>query len=542
MSQLRYLFLACSITFFACSEKIAGTWEEENTLAINSSSSDIITASSSSIIANSSAESSSSGTAESSSSEKPTSSSSVEKQSSSSKDIVSSSSQGGIHIPPPNVACVAAAPTKIVSYGVVDAFIEKRVETLEEQGLDRDSAKSIAEEELYRELGLDSLFQDIPWITDEQLEYTLFYLYGEKNSQNEEILKPALVEDFADGTLKPSNYCINDTSFARLDKLPFEFMPLGCGYPDAYVNHPIAILRNIWRKCANMPYCNDNVGDTIITIGKDHFVCEDSSWQTLEMLGKEMNGIICTENGTRIKTKEHPRDSKESTFICYENYWINIKSSVTLPAEYFFNPNFEYGSFTDPRDGHVYKTTVFNGQTWLAQDIDYYDSSDTLFTKQSLCPQIPDFKNIDENKNKYCDGTSRFYSIKASKKACPEGWRLPTMEDWSFIENMDNSKLIDFLPKLFVIGSYVSGTRDATDEFGLSLRASSYIDYFLNRISSQEYNNYFWLEEDTFVVTETYKSVLRDFWQSPDTFAFAGEPEPNYKEKRKFIPVRCIKK
>ena len=123
---------------------------------------------------------------------------------------------------------------------------------------------------------------------------------------------------------------IRDTSFARLDTLPFVFMPLGCGYPDEYVNHPIAILRNIWRKCANMPYCNDNVGDTIITIGKDHFVCKDSSWQTLEMLGKEMNGIICTENGTRIKTKEHPRDSKESTFICYENYWINIKSSMYL--------------------------------------------------------------------------------------------------------------------------------------------------------------------------------------------------------------------
>jgi hypothetical protein len=57
MSQLRYLFLVCSIAFFACTNDVAGTWEDENTLALQSSSD--ITESSSSA-AESSAESSSS--------------------------------------------------------------------------------------------------------------------------------------------------------------------------------------------------------------------------------------------------------------------------------------------------------------------------------------------------------------------------------------------------------------------------------------------------------------------------------------------------
>ena len=61
MSQLRYLFLVCSIVFFACTNDVAGTWEDENTVAQQSSSS----------VAESSAESSSSDTANSSSDIKP---------------------------------------------------------------------------------------------------------------------------------------------------------------------------------------------------------------------------------------------------------------------------------------------------------------------------------------------------------------------------------------------------------------------------------------------------------------------------------------
>ena len=48
MSQLRYLFLACSIAFFACTDDVAGTWEDENTLAHKESSSSVTIESSSS--------------------------------------------------------------------------------------------------------------------------------------------------------------------------------------------------------------------------------------------------------------------------------------------------------------------------------------------------------------------------------------------------------------------------------------------------------------------------------------------------------------
>ena len=515
MSQLRYLLLACSITFFACSEA-TGTWEDENTFSLNSSSSSLIT--------NSSAASSSSGTTESSSSENKLSSS-EERLSSSEIRPLSSSSPIGIYFPPP-VQCAASprALKAVATYGVVDAFIAKRITVLAEQGLNLDSAKKMATEELYRELGLDSLFQDMPQITDEQLEYTLFFLYKNRENDSTNELSPVLVDDFADGKLEPENYCINGLDFADLDYLPKMYLNLGCVYGDE-VDNSLAILRNIWRKCANMPYCNENVSDTIITIGKDHFVCENKSWITLEMQGKEKNGVICTENGTR--TIGVGETNNDLTFICHEDYWLSILNTNTLPAEYFFNPDFDYGSFTDPRDGHVYKTTVFNGQTWLAQDMDYYDSSDTLFTKQSKCAKIADFNEHDESENAYCDGASRFYTVNVSKKVCPDGWRLPTKDDWSSIVALNYENGMAYMPKLYVIGSFIRGKdRAATDEFGLSLRMDGKIDPY-GRDKTLSGYNLFWLEEGVIAMNSDYHSNFTDI---------------DRREKGEYVPVRCIKK
>ena len=223
--------------------------------------------------------------------------------------------------------------------------------------------------------------------------------------------KEDLVDDFADGTLEADNYCINQVPYAALDGYPMLFMPLGCFISTPEINNPLAIMRNIWRKCNGMPYCNASVGDTMITLGKDHFVCEEGSWVTLEMLGKEKNGVICTNNGDRVVVRGN--DNNDMTYICLDSFWRAISNTASLPAEYFLNPDFEYGTFEDPRDGHVYKTTVYEGKTWLAQDIDYYDKDDPLFVNQSKCAKVAEHKKHDPSENAYCDGASRFYRTKA---------------------------------------------------------------------------------------------------------------------------------
>ena len=518
MSKMKLLIPACFIAFFACScsEKVTGTTEDENTVVAQGDSS------------------SSEDTPVSEPVEQITGSSSSSATSSSNKEISLSSSDtnpgtipggfggGGIEFPPDR-QCAAAAPARKAVYGVVDAFIQQRVATLEGQGLSHDAAKDSATVELYRELGLDTLFQVNPRITDEQLEYTLFYLY--KNQENDSIneMSPALVNDFADGTLEPENYCINELPYAELNNLPFVFLPLGCVYGEEVPNS-LSIIRNIWRKCSGMPFCNADMADTLITIGKDHFVCENSSWITLEMQGKEMNGIICTENGMR--TIGVGETNNDLTYICVDEYWKSILHTQDLPAEYFFNPDFEYGTFTDPRDGHVYKTTVYEGQTWLAQDMDYYDSSDTLFVNQSRCAKNVGYREFSAEENGYCDGASRFYTVNVSKKVCPEGWRLPKKDDW-LINGIGYNSALTTLPKFYVIGSFIRGKdRATTDEYGLSLRMDGGIDPYGRDMTLTGYN-LFWLEEGVYT-------------ENGDLFSNFSNVD--IRENGEYVPVRCVKK
>ena len=494
MNATKHLTALCAAFLFACSTDspdVTGVTVVDNTMAQNESSSSEKV---------------------SSSSEMETSSSSIKTPSSSSQEDKKSSSSGIVI--PPKASCKPPALTHMVTFGVVDAFIQKRVDVLKNLGLDQEAAKDSATEELYRELGLDTLFVDRPMITDDQLEYTLYYLY--KSSEHANELSPDIVEDFADGTLDTTNFCVLDTSFEALDNMPFEYMDLGCfiGYE---LPNTIAILRNIWRKCHDMPYCNESIKDTVIPVGNDHFVCEGAYWTTLEIQGKMKNGVLCDENGTRVEDN--------GTYICYEGYWRSMTQTQDMPAEYFFNPDFEYGSFTDSRDGHVYKTTVFEGQTWLAQDIDYYDSSDTLLVNQSLCAKNGPYNLGNKSDNAYCDGASRFYTVHASKKACPEGWRLPTKEDWNFIVNMPTSESRSYLPKLF---ASTSTEGKSTDVFGMSLRTQGVIDPYGSRIEN-DYYNIFWIEEGIYILNSynwaQYSTLFNDS-----------------RENGEFAPVRCIKK
>lgn len=450
----------------------------------------------------------------------PSSSATASEPASSSSAQSGSGSAGGINIPQVK-GCRPAAPTESETFGVVDAFIQKRVEALVQQGISNDSAKDIAIEELQRELGLDTLFQENTHIAEYQLEYTLFFLYGNKNENK---LKQDLIDDFADGTLEADNYCINDVPYAALNSYPAMFMPLGCAINMYDIDSPLAIMRNIWRKCAGMPYCNASVGDTMITLDKDHFVCENGSWVTLEMLGKEKNGVICTSNGDRVVVRES--DNNDKTYICIDSLWRSISTSAALPAEYFLNPDFEYGTFEDPRDGHVYKTTVYEGQTWLAQDIDYYDKNDTLFVNQSKCAKIVNYEKHDPSENAYCDGASRFYTVNVIKKVCPTGWRLPTKEDWNKITGMSYSEADKYFPKLYVIGTHIRGNnRVVTDEFGLSLKMNGCVDPYGRDMTLSDYN-LFWVEEGEYAMNS-------------DLFANYQKVDP--RENGEYIPVRCIK-
>ena len=119
-----------------------------------------------------------------------------------------------------------------------------------------------------------------------------------------------------------------------------------------------------------------------------------------------------------------------------------------IPKECRFNPNITYGSMTDSRDKKVYKTIKIGGQTWMAENLNYFDktlnncswcfgASDStttancavagrLYTWAAAIDSAKLYKDmsIDCGHRKTCTLPDTVYGI------CPPGWHLPTRAEW----------------------------------------------------------------------------------------------------------------
>ena len=111
------------------------------------------------------------------------------------------------------------------------------------------------------------------------------------------------------------------------------------------------------------------------------------------------------------------------------------------------------GTFTDERDGQVYKYTTIGDQVWMAENLRYaapYStcSSDTSFIRQ-YCELIE--HNCDSEKcckESLCRTFGRYYSIIEEGKEfglidkiladtiCPNGWHIPSKEEWGILDSI----------------------------------------------------------------------------------------------------------
>lgn len=96
-------------------------------------------------------------------------------------------------------------------------------------------------------------------------------------------------------------------------------------------------------------------------------------------------------------------------------------------------------SFTDSRDGHVYKCVKIGTQVWMAENLAYLPLVNMPDQKSATEPRfyVYGYKGTSVKdalaslpKDGHFSKIGVLYNWSAALKACPQGWHLPTKAEW----------------------------------------------------------------------------------------------------------------
>ena len=162
----------------------------------------------------------------------------------------------------------------------------------------------------------------------------------------------------------------------------------------------------------------------------------------------------CTEDSA--SAPEEPVDTFDANIVC--------------PAEgvnAYGEPN--RGTFTDARDGRVYKYTTIGDQVWMAENLKFN-------APYSLC-----YDEIDG----FCETFGRFYSLQVNGEffdafdqdllytICPAGWRVPSVDDWTIlVNNVGGEKKA--INRLYSSADFGEDYKPGTDDCGFNSLPAGY--------------------------------------------------------------------
>lgn len=212
----------------------------------------------------------------------------------------------------------------------------------------------------------------------------------------------------------------------------------------------------------------------------------------------------------------------------------------SVPKEAYLNPEIQYDSIIDERDGQVYKTVKIGEQVWMAQNLNYADSIAT----PSLLGKSRCYDNVTAN----CEVTGRFYKWSAAMDSiktgcghgaicsptlpvqgiCPSGWHLPDSSEWNALFNAVGGKSAAGT-KLKSQNGWFGANGNRSDAYGFSaLPAGENIYGTFYKVGSM---TGFW-SSTKWNVNLVYSAML--YWS--DSRAYLYEFEGYYG-----FSVRCVK-
>ena len=96
----------------------------------------------------------------------------------------------------------------------------------------------------------------------------------------------------------------------------------------------------------------------------------------------------------------------------------------------------ETGTFIDNRDGKTYKWVKIGNQVWMAENLAFTDSGQQI-TDNTAWENNTSYNGWCYYDNNSSNGTiyGVLYQWEVAKTACPNGWHLPTDDEWTTLIN-----------------------------------------------------------------------------------------------------------
>ena len=150
--------------------------------------------------------------------------------------------------------------------------------------------------------------------------------------------------------------------------------------------------------------------------------------------------------------------------------------SCLLPVFFFFGcvfddsapttPDSETGAsdtFTDPRDGQVYRIVSINNRVWMAENLRYTTENSQCFSDAGVC----------------YEPYGRYYAWGDAMIACPEGWHLPSISEFITLPSgnapaLKSASGWDDYEEI----SGVKKSGNGTDDYGFSVKPAGYVTYY----------------------------------------------------------------
>ncbi len=121
----------------------------------------------------------------------------------------------------------------------------------------------------------------------------------------------------------------------------------------------------------------------------------------------------------------------------------------------------DFGKYTDNRDGEVYKTIQIGDQVWMTENLNYTsDNGRAIFSNSSMLSDV----------------FGKLYCWEIAIEVCPDGWHLPSEEEWETLadhlggEDIAGSKMKE-------ISKYWNSlNEESSNESGFSALPGGYLE------------------------------------------------------------------